>query len=469
MSGPPPNEHAAFRVPDSNHTLKEPASPGRVLVLNPSRSLVAIAQDILQKDGHKVELFSERTPLTDEVVKAYNADVLIVDPFIDGYEGLPLLDRLPATREPGGPKVVVVTDTTDVELAVNAMHRGAADFLTRPLNGDRLRLAVVRGIGQRRLALENTRLKRDLGLSAVGQRLLETLDADKLCTSGLDVLCARTKSDAGLLLGPEGFLASRGLSDEDRPRLGALEAPHLSVVPWTPSRIDAALSGYCDGLIVGLGEQRRAILLRRTSLFSDGARDDARFLAGYFATAIRNVSRYAKARRRARRDHLTGLYNATALFEALHQAVVAAGLEQSPVSVVFMDLDRFKSVNDTHGHLNGSALLAEFGHLLTRGLRGRPACSRYGGDEFAVILPGLTTDAAVRIADRIRVRVEEHQFLKREGLNLSLTCCLGVATFPDHAQDARTLLELADRAMYVGKAKARNAVHTADAIFAAAG
>lgn len=86
---------------------------------------------------------------------------------------------------------------------------------------------------------------------------------------------------------------------------------------------------------------------------------------------------------------------------------------------------------------------------------------RFGGDEFVVLLPGLDAYAARRVGERLRQTVEGHRFLTREGLGVTLTTCVGVASYPEHAITAQALLDMADKAMYLGKAAARNAVHVA--------
>ena len=129
---------------------------------------------------------------------------------------------------------------------------------------------------------------------------------------------------------------------------------------------------------------------------------------------------------------------------------------------LFLDLDFFKTVNDTYGHMMGSRLLVEMGHVLKGCLRERDVVVRYGGDEYVVLLRGADSACALRVAERIRRTVEQHRFLVREGHALSLSTCIGVASFPEHTQDKARLLDLADRAMYRGKRGTRNVVFMAD-------
>jgi diguanylate cyclase (GGDEF)-like protein len=121
-----------------------------------------------------------------------------------------------------------------------------------------------------------------------------------------------------------------------------------------------------------------------------------------------------------------------------------------------LDLDHFKAVNDTHGHLVGSALLREVGELLFTSIRQVDSAFRYGGDEFAVLLVETPLGGAMELARRIHAGFQSRRFLAAEGLNLKLTASIGVASFPDHSQTAMGLLDAADRAMYEAKAAGRN-------------
>ena len=129
------------------------------------------------------------------------------------------------------------------------------------------------------------------------------------------------------------------------------------------------------------------------------------------------------------------------------------------LSVLFLDLDNFKLVNDTYGHLVGSSLLRELGQLLRRSVREVDVVIRYGGDEYTIILVETGSDMAQQVADRLRRMIENHTFMARDGYQIKLTASLGLASYPDDTTELTDLLSMADKAMYAGKAAGKNCVY----------
>jgi two-component system, cell cycle response regulator len=160
-------------------------------------------------------------------------------------------------------------------------------------------------------------------------------------------------------------------------------------------------------------------------------------------------------------DDLTHLFNVRYLDLVLDRELKRCTQSGAPFSLLFMDLDRFKEVNDAHGHLIGSRLLVEVAKVIGGAVRDDDVVVRYGGDEYVVLLRATDSGGAVKVAERTRRAIERHPFLSREGLGLSMTTCIGVASFPEHATDKASLLDYADRAMYRGKKTTRNVVYLA--------
>jgi diguanylate cyclase (GGDEF)-like protein len=160
-------------------------------------------------------------------------------------------------------------------------------------------------------------------------------------------------------------------------------------------------------------------------------------------------------------DDLTGLYNSRYLHQVLRRESKRASRSGRPLSLLFLDLDGFKSVNDRHGHLCGSRALVEAAAVIKRCARETDVVARFGGDEFAVILPDTGSEGAVAVADRVRERIFAHPFLDEDSLNVHLTTSVGVATLPDVAASAEELLKAADVAMYFVKDSGKNGVRLA--------
>ena len=134
-----------------------------------------------------------------------------------------------------------------------------------------------------------------------------------------------------------------------------------------------------------------------------------------------------------------------------------------PLSLLFIDLDGFKSINDTHGHLFGSRALVEAAAVIRGSARETDVVSRFGGDEFAVVLPDTGGEGAYAVGERVRERIAAHTFLADDGLDIHLTVSVGVATLPDAAASAEELVQAADKAMYLVKESGKNGIQVAAA------
>jgi len=160
-------------------------------------------------------------------------------------------------------------------------------------------------------------------------------------------------------------------------------------------------------------------------------------------------------------DDLTGLYNSRYLNLVLRRESKRASRSGRPLSLLFLDLDGFKQVNDTHGHLAGSKALVEAAAIIRGSARETDVAARFGGDEFSVVLPDTGREGAVSVAERIRDRIGACQFLASDGLSIHLTASIGVATLPDVAASAEELIRAADVAMYRVKDAGKNGIHIA--------
>lgn len=184
-------------------------------------------------------------------------------------------------------------------------------------------------------------------------------------------------------------------------------------------------------------------------------------IAEYAAIAVDNIRRYQEIQTLAIHDDLTGLYNTRHLYRALSELLEAAKVSRDSFSIIFMDLDNFKHVVDSYGHLKGSLAIQEVARTLMECLEPPSFGVAYGGDEFVAVLPGFDRIQAARKAEEIRSRMKETVYLADHGHEVSLTASFGVATFPDNAANVTALLASADRTMFAAKDKGKDAVRSA--------
>jgi diguanylate cyclase (GGDEF)-like protein len=184
-------------------------------------------------------------------------------------------------------------------------------------------------------------------------------------------------------------------------------------------------------------------------------------VSGSLVRALANAIDYHDATRQTLIDDLTRLYNVRYLYQTLDNEIRRARRYGSAVSVVFMDLDGFKLVNDAYGHRAGSVTLTEVAEVITMSVRDSDFIARYGGDEFVLMLPETPARRAVQMAERVRSQIAAHRFNGGVGADIYLTASFGVASFPEHATEAEKLIELADAAMYEAKQRNKNNVRIA--------
>lgn len=210
-------------------------------------------------------------------------------------------------------------------------------------------------------------------------------------------------------------------------------------------------------------------ILNFASLNEDGFSDDeveiASILANQAGLAIKNATTYQKIEEKSYIDELTSLYNFRAFSNYLNDMLDDAVINERNISLLMIDIDFFKRVNDNYGHQAGNDVLQEIASLFREQTRQGDIVSRYGGEEFTIIIPDANNLLAIEIAERIRSTVEKHVFTVKESLNeskqdeIKITVSIGLSTYPNPALSANDLIRYSDRALYVGsKMKGRNKV-----------
>jgi diguanylate cyclase (GGDEF)-like protein len=198
-----------------------------------------------------------------------------------------------------------------------------------------------------------------------------------------------------------------------------------------------------------------------------------RVLCDYAAIALENARNVKLIHDLSITDDCTGLFNARCLYDMLEEEIAeyqaaasqprATAKQPTPFSLLFLDLDHFKSINDTHGHQIGSRLLAEVAGVIKRVLGPGHSAFRYGGDEFVALLRGLDTPAAMRLAEELRSELNRNDFLSAAGLSIHIAGSFGLATFPQNGDSLHAIIRCADAMMYQAKAEGRNRLAVAGA------
>lgn len=183
-------------------------------------------------------------------------------------------------------------------------------------------------------------------------------------------------------------------------------------------------------------------------------------LANPLSVALEAIRVFDSTERLTITDDLTTLYNYRYLVQYLSTEVRRCLRYKKKVSLLFLDVDGFKKINDTYGHLVGSRALTEIGQVLRSTVRETDVVGRYGGDEFVVVLPETPLNGALVIAERIRKKIEDYEFAAQEQ-GVRLTVSLGIANLPKHALTAEGLIKKADAAMYRAKGLSKNTIRVA--------
>ena len=183
-------------------------------------------------------------------------------------------------------------------------------------------------------------------------------------------------------------------------------------------------------------------------------------LSDYAAIAIENSRHCDRVRQLTIRDEYTGLYNARYLHQLLDQCIDAVRENNRPVALVFADIDNFKAVVDTYGHLLGSQVLKEVGRTMAMFIHEPDILVKYGGDEFVIVMPGKTKKEAVVLIETLMTAIRNTTYLSSEEEAVHVTASFGIALYPDDARTSRELLSQADHLMYSVKRSTKNGYRT---------
>ena len=446
----------------------------RVLVVDDIKANRRLMQAKLEAKYYTVELAVDGKDALEKAASSQPQIILldVMMPGMDGYEVCRRLKANPVTRHI---PVVMLTALTDIEDRVRGLNAGADDFLSKPINDFALmgRLealtrynSVASELRQReannRAAYnfteeEKRRLARPANILVVdGSERAAKRVIEPLRTFGHNVLSWRKANAAGL---KSLDLVILGLSEQKHDplrlcaHLQSLDTGHRHAIIVTHEvedqnvAIEALRLGASDSIVLPLNEQE---LMARVRTQLKRSR--------YLQILRHRVDRGIEL---SMVDQLTELYNRRYMLNRLEQWTKRAEGGGPPVSVVALDIDHFKAINDEHGHETGDSILKDFAARLQASVRPKDIACRMGGEEFLVIMPETRPDMACLGAERIRHSIAEKPFEDpRTGKDITVTVSAGVACHRGAQDTLDDLLYRADQALYQAKQRGRNRIET---------
>jgi two-component system cell cycle response regulator len=394
--------------------------------------------------------------------------------------------------------VIVLTAFATVENAVEAMRMGAFDFLRKPVSREELNLVIDRAREHAKLLHENETLATAVRILGMAQTLSGITEKSNLLKTMGRLLHRETRAAECFVFVHTGIRRQTECLFDCRSAGVPRSAPETILANLVQHRIELLLK-IPDPVptqkqipedevarpptIIERHDQSGCVIELRSNtgntafialLDTPGRRFDATPLKTVlYPILVQALRGYCAADTNEHMaalsfiDDLTGLYNQRYLEIALTSEIARANRYGTPVSLLFFDLDKFKAINDTHGHIVGSQILREAAKIFRQTTRDCDQLLRYGGDEFVAILPNTKLQGAIVLAERIRSAFDTTFFDVREktqvtsAQNLHVTASIGVASFPECALTALELIQVADDAMYVSKRLGKNRVSLA--------
>lgn len=361
--------------------------------------------------------------------------------------------------------LIGLSSTDSAQLALLCIRSGFTDYLLKPTSPEELSWSI-RKCQQRHELLQK--------LDEPGTSVIRALTQISSCTTPTLVrLC--TLEYAQALLGSTGAAWIR-ICDEDMTRADLLCYLPKGLTPLQVMRKVPSKTVWKNGAPPLLSRKKGADTFRlfvqnphrKEGILFYGLREkpskksiqSVRTLLEHSELSLLNIHKFEEIKQQTFVDDLTGLYNSRYLKFAIVNAIQRCKTPDDTFSVLFIDVDHFKSVNDGNGHVVGSEFLVAIGKTIRHAVRNIDPVFRYGGDEFVVILHGTGTEGAREIAERIRKHIERRVFVIK-GIKMQSTVSIGIACYPEHAKEHEQILRLADEAMYSAKKNTRNAVSLA--------
>jgi len=404
-------------------------------------------------------------------------DIILLDVMMPGMDGFEACRRIKSNPKTAHVPVIMVTALDQPSDRVAGLEAGADDFLTKPVD-DAALFARVRSLVRLKMMTDELRMRESTGQSMGLLDPAETL-IENAPTGRVLVIEDRPESVAwfNTALRPANEVAAVDTFEEALVRVKGgdydLIVVSLGMRGFDGLRLCSQLRSLPEGrnvpilVVVSEGERRKL-----TQALEMGVNDyltrpvDKNELTARVRTQLRK-KRYADRLRHnvqlslemAITDQLTGLHNRRYMERHLSTLISNAGKSGRPLAFLIMDIDYFKSVNDTYGHDMGDEVLREFASRIGANVRGIDLACRYGGEEFVVVMPDTDISFAYMVAERLRRSVEANPFeISRDPRKLNVTISIGIASSEGERDTAEALLHRADQALYRAKRDGRNRV-----------
>lgn len=438
-------------MPDSTYakverlTMKTLATTNAFFVLQEADAMRHPYEQALAPLGVQVTWLDNFDALLNSVSRMDPA-VVVVDLDTLPHPVEPQLEQLRALFSES--ELVALSSTDSSQLALHCVRAGFSEFLLKPASPEELAHSLRKSLQKRDLISRIEDPKTSL-LRAITQISGATTPA-LVMVHTLQFLSKHLGACGGAWVRPD-------TQKKDSLRIlasvpGQIQASELQGQTLTGKKKTVIPIPNSDGDFLHFWGLEKKVSQKDTEKLS--------VLLEHSQLTLHGLQRFEQVKQQTFLDDLTGLFNSRYLKYALAGAVQKYKQPGQGFSVLFIDVDHFKQINDKHSHLVGSEFLVTIAKTIKNAVRKIDPVFRYGGDEFVVILNDSAIDGAMEIAERIRKNIERRVFVIQEA-RIQTTVSIGLACFPQHAKDSDTLLRMADEAMYSAKRQSRNSVHLA--------